>query len=67
MMDFPSEVGVGVHHAVGFQNEILIKHNIELSTSVVSTAKELRNTVIAVAVCWVIVSIIKRSYQSNSS
>jgi len=57
---------VGVRHAVAFPNQLLIKHSIELSPSTVDIAKEIRNTVIAVAVAWAVVSVVRNGkYQPS--
>lgn len=51
---------VAVRHAVGFPDQLLIRHSLEVSPSLVTIAKEARNCIIAITAAWTIVSIVKQ-------
>jgi len=51
---------VAVKHLVGFPNQLVIKHTIELSPTALGIAKEVRNCVIAIAAAWAVVTVVRQ-------
>ena len=50
---------VSVRHAIALPGELVVKHILDISPSVVSVAKEIRNCVFAAALAWAVVQLVR--------